>query len=108
MNDEICPVAEAAKSLGDKWVLVIVRDLAEGPRRFVELERSGEGISPGMLTHRLKVLEANGFVTRTSYNEIPPRVEHCLTETGADALPVNEALRTYGTRWLLPDSAVAV
>ena len=100
--NETCPVAEAARLLGDKWTLVILRDLAEGPRRFKDLEQSGEGISPSVLSGRLDTLEASGLATRTSYHEIPPRVEYALTPKGRDALPVIEALRAYGTRWLLP------
>lgn len=102
MGNEFCPVAEAARLLGDKWTLIIVRDLATGPRRFKELEQSGEGISPSILASRLRELEQQGIVTRTSFNEIPPRVEYSLTQKGRDALPVVEALRTYGTRWLAP------
>ena len=96
----VCPVAEAAKLLGDKWTLIILRDLAGGTRRFKELEQSGEGISPSMLAARLRELEEQSMVTRTSYNEIPPRVEYCLTAKGRAALPVIDALREYGTRWL--------
>ncbi|MBI4497288.1 MAG: helix-turn-helix transcriptional regulator [Chloroflexi bacterium] len=105
MSEAICPVAEAAKLLGDKWTLIVLRDLAEGPRRFKELERSGEGISPSILAARLRELEQQGIVTRASYHEIPPRVEYALTPKGRDALPVVEALRTYGTRWLVPEGA---
>ncbi len=104
-GEEICPVAEAAKLLGDKWTLIVLRDLAGGCRRFSELERSGEGISPGMLAARLRTLEGEGMITRTSYNEIPPRVEYALTEKGQDALTVIEALRAYGTRWCVPQGA---
>jgi DNA-binding HxlR family transcriptional regulator len=103
--EEACPVAVAAKLLGDKWTLILVRDLAEGPRRFTELARSGEGISPSILSARLRDLEEQHIVTRTSYHEIPPRVEYALTEKGLDALPVIEALRLYGTRWLVPEAA---
>ncbi len=105
MGNEFCPVAEAARLLGDKWTLIILRDLATGPRRFKELEHSGEGISPSILASRLRELEQQGIVTRTSFNEIPPRVEYTLTQKGRDALPVVEALRTYGTRWLAPTGA---
>ncbi|MBI3980275.1 MAG: helix-turn-helix transcriptional regulator [Chloroflexi bacterium] len=104
--EPICPVAEAARLLGDKWTLMILRDLAEGPRRFSELARSATGISPSMLTARLKELEERGIATRTSYHEIPPRVEYELTQKGHDALPVVEALRAYGARWLVPEGAV--
>jgi len=108
MTEEICPVAEAAKLLGDKWTLIVLRDLSEGPRRFSDLAKTGEGISPSMLTARLRELERECLLTRASFNEIPPRVEYSLTEKGEDALDVVEALRTYGTRWLLPEHAAAV
>jgi len=101
MSEEICPIAEAAKLLGDKWTLIVLRNLGEGSQRFKDLERLGEGVSPSVLTARLKDLEECGMITRTSYNEIPPRVQYDLTEKGRDALPVLEALRVYGTRWLL-------
>lgn len=102
---EVCPVAEAAKLLGDKWTLIILRDLASGRRRFKELEHSAAGISPSILAARLRDLEEKGMVTRTSYHEIPPRVEYALSQKGRDALPVIEALRHYGERWLMPERA---
>src|SRR5436309_6021287 len=102
MKETVCPVAEAARLFGDSWTLIILRDLAGGPRRFKNLEHNGEGISPSMLSGRLRMLESQGIVRRTSFNEIPPRVEYDLTTKGRDALPVVEALREYGTRWLVP------
>lgn len=107
MTDDVCPVAEAAKVLGDKWTLIILRDLAESCCRFKDLERMGEGISPSVLAARLRELEHRGIVTRTSYNEIPPRVEYALTEKGRDAIQVVEAFRAYGTRWLMPEAGGA-
>ena len=101
MTEDLCPIAEAAKLLGDKWTLIVLRDLADGRRRFKDLERLGEGISPSVLASRLRELEQKRIVTRTSYNEIPPRVEYELTEKGRDALPVLDALRVYGDRWLV-------
>jgi DNA-binding HxlR family transcriptional regulator len=99
---DICPIAEAARLLGDKWTLIILRDLMQGPCRFKDLERSGEGISPSVLTARLHELELHGIVSRMAYREIPPRVEYTLTEKGHDAVTVVEALRCYGEKWLLP------
>lgn len=104
MSEGICPVAEAAKVLGDKWTLIILRDLEHGPRRFKELEHSGEHISPSILAARLRELEEKGLLTRTSYNEIPPRVEYELTEKGHDALRVIAVLREFGNRWLVAAS----
>ncbi|MBI4212724.1 MAG: helix-turn-helix transcriptional regulator [Chloroflexi bacterium] len=100
-----CPIAEAAKLLGDKWTLIVLRNLADGTSRFTELERCGEGVSPSVLSSRLRELEARGIIIRTSYNEIPPRVQYDLTDKGRDALQVVEALRIYGTKWLLPELA---
>lgn len=101
MSDETCPVAEAAKLLGDKWTLIVLRDLAGGPTRFTELGRTCAGISPSVLSARLRDLEVQCMVCRTSYPEIPPRVEYELTPKGHDALLVVEALRIYGSKWLL-------
>lgn len=99
VRDELCPVAEAAKLLGDKWTLILLRDLSHGSCRFKALEQSGEGISPSILTGRLRDLEEKGIVTRLSFNEIPPRVEYSLTTKGRDVLPIIDALRAYGMRW---------
>lgn len=95
-----CGVDRAARILGDKWTLVLLRDLAGGPRRFSELEESATGISPRTLSTRLRMLEREGLVTRRRYRTIPPTVEYSLTPKGCDALPVVEALRAYGNRWL--------
>lgn len=105
MSYDFCPVAEAAKLFGDKWTLIVLRDLAGGRRRFKDLERTGEGISPSVLSSRLRELEQRGMITRTSYPEIPPRVVYELTTKGVAALPVIEALRTYGDHWLAPGQA---
>ena len=112
MIDPVCPMAAAAKLLGDKWTLIVLRDLSRGSCRFKSLEHSGEGISPSILTARLRELEDKGLISRRSFNEIPPRVEYTLTEKGRDVLPVIDALRFYGTRWcvaqtppIVPDAA---
>ncbi len=95
-----CGVDRAARILGDKWTLVLLRDLASGSRRFSELEESAAGISPRTLSSRLRMLEREGLVTRTRFRTIPPTVQYGLTTKGCDALPVVEALRAYGNRWL--------
>lgn len=96
----VCPVANAARLLGDRWTLVILRDLTDGPMRFSELEESSEGISPRTLVDRLRQMESQGLVTRESFREIPPRVQYSLTPKGFAALPVVEALRVFGDNWL--------
>ena len=101
-----CGVARAAALLGDVWTLLLLRDLAHGPRRFSELETS-TGVSPRVLTERLRDLTAQGLLTRQVFNEIPPRVEYSLTEKGTATLPVIDALRGYGERWLAGDTTCA-
>jgi len=75
-------VREVLNRVGDKWSVLIVQLLADGPKRFSELRRAVEGISQRMLTLTLKGLERDGLVTRTVYPTIPPRVEYELTEVG--------------------------
>jgi DNA-binding HxlR family transcriptional regulator len=83
-----------------KWTLLLVRDLAEGRSRFCELERSLTGISPRTLSLRLRALELEGIVERQTFPEVPPRVEYALTDKGRALLPIIEAMRAYGSRWL--------
>lgn len=101
-----CPIARAAKLFGDHWTLLILRDLEGGCRRFRALE-SSTGMSPGVLSGRLRLLEAAGVITRRQYAEIPPRVEYTLTEKGRAALPLIDQLRAYGETWLLEDDSPA-
>jgi DNA-binding HxlR family transcriptional regulator len=79
----------------------VIRDLAEGSRRFCELERSLVGISPRTLSLRLRALEDEGIVERCTYPEVPPRVEYALTDKGLALVPLIEDMRSYGRRWLL-------
>jgi DNA-binding HxlR family transcriptional regulator len=97
----------AARMFGDRWLLLILRGLSHGARRFKDLESSSPGISPTVLSGRLKALEARGFLTRTSYNEIPPRVEYALTEKGQDAVRVVDAVSTFADRWLQDEDPAA-
>lgn len=99
----VCPIANAARLLGDRWTLVILRDLSEGSRRFSQLEEASGGISPRTLADRLRQMESQGLITRESFREIPPRVQYSLTPKGTATLPVIEALRTFGDNWLSPE-----
>ncbi|HSD77131.1 MAG TPA: helix-turn-helix domain-containing protein [Solirubrobacteraceae bacterium] len=85
--------------MGDKWTLLIVRDLTGGPRRFVELQRVLPGISTEQLRSRLNRMVADGLLTRQRYREVPPRVDYELTERARDLLPVVGALARWGARW---------
>jgi DNA-binding HxlR family transcriptional regulator len=98
--DQTCPVCRTSDIVCAKWTLLLVRDLAEGRSRFCELERSLTGISPRTLSLRLRALELEGIVERHTFPEVPPRVEYALTEKGRALLPIIDAMRAYGERWL--------
>ncbi len=93
------PDARALDLVGDKWTLLIIRDLAGGPRRFVELQRVLPGISTEQLRSRLNRMVADGLLTRQRYREVPPRVDYELTERAREVLPIVGALATWGRRW---------
>jgi len=95
-----CPIARTALLIGDHWTPLIVRDLAPGCRRFGELARSLDGISPKTLSDRLRRLEDAGVVSRACFAEMPPRVEYRLTDKGFALLAVVESMREFGTTWL--------
>ena len=85
--------------MGDKWTLLIIRDLAAGPRRFVELQRVLPGISTEQLRSRLNRMVADGLLTRQRYREVPPRVDYELTERSRELMPVLGALARWGYDW---------
>lgn len=91
-----CPAEIALRVMQGRWKLLIIRDLAEGVRRFSELQRSLVGVSQKVLTSQLRELEAAGVIARTIYPEVPPRVEYALTERGQELLPVLEGLHAWG------------
>ena len=91
------PLARALAMVGHKWSLLIVRDLIPGPRRFTQRQRSLRA-DPKVITARLRELEAAGVLSRTTYAEVPPRVEYALTEAGRSLEPVVDALRRWGSR----------
>ena len=93
------PDARALDLVGDKWTLLIVRDLVSGPRRFVELQRVLPGISTEQLRSRLSRMVADGLLTRQRYREVPPRVDYELTELARDLMPIVGALARWGARW---------
>jgi DNA-binding HxlR family transcriptional regulator len=100
ISNSRCPVCRTAEIISGKWTLLLIRDLADGSRRFCELERSLEGISPRTLSLRLRALEEEGIVARNTFPEVPPRVEYALTEKGEALVPLIEDMRRYGRRWL--------
>jgi DNA-binding HxlR family transcriptional regulator len=100
VHDANCSVACTADIIGSKWTAVIVHDLSEGARRFSELERSCPGISPRTLSERLRVLEQEGIIARTSARR---RVDYELTPKGEALLPIIEEMRRFGHEWLVPE-----
>jgi DNA-binding HxlR family transcriptional regulator len=97
--DQWAPDARALDLVGDKWTLLIIRDLAGGPRRFVELQRVLPGISTEQLRSRLNRMVADGLLTRQRYREVPPRVDYELTERSRELMPVIGALARWGYDW---------
>lgn len=92
-----CPVETTLRLVGNRWKVLIIRDLLDGTKRFNELRRSVGHITQKVLTANLRDMEETGLLTRTVYAEVPPRVEYTLTELGYSLRPVLEALDTWGT-----------
>jgi DNA-binding HxlR family transcriptional regulator len=94
-----CPIARTLDVIGERWTILILRDLVVGgPRKFQDFERSLAGISPNTLSARLKRLEDAGIVERRFYAQHPPRAEYVLTEKGSELRPVLRALLEWGKR----------
>lgn len=93
-----CPVSCTLDVLGDRWSLLVVRDLMRGKRRFAEFAASPEGIPTNVLAERLKRLKARGIVGTVRYSDHPPRVEYVLTAKGEDLRPMMRAMVEWGVR----------
>ena len=91
-------ISEVLGRIGDKWSVLVVTRLGDGPKRFNELKRSIGGISQRMLTLTLRGLERDGLVTRTVFPTIPPRVDYALTPLGRDLLQPVSALGAWAIR----------
>lgn len=94
-----CPVETTLSLIGDKWKVLILRDLLPGTKRFGELKKSVGNVSQKVLTAQLRTMEANGLLTRTVYAEVPPRVEYTLTELGKSLKPVLDAMWNWGEEY---------
>lgn len=101
-----CPVANTLDIVGDRWTLLVVRDLLRGRTRFSELQQSVEGIPTSILSNRLKLLEAEGIVVRRMYSDHPPRAEYLLTPKGHALGVVVGALATWGETYIESDLAL--
>jgi DNA-binding HxlR family transcriptional regulator len=93
-----CPIADAVELIGDRWSLLVVREIGFGVRRFTEIQRN-TGAPREMLTARLRKLEESGVITRQQYSQHPPRYDYTLTEAGQALVPVLRSLRQWGERY---------
>ena len=95
----VCPVETTLLLIGDKWKVLILRDLMSGTKRFGELKKSIGHVSQKVLTAQLRDMEAKGLVSRKVYAEVPPRVEYTLTETGYSLQPLLDVMVAWGMRY---------
>jgi DNA-binding HxlR family transcriptional regulator len=93
-----CPIQQTVALIGDKWKILVICTLRDGRKRFGELQRAMEGITPKVLTRQLRDLERDGLVDRTVYAEVPPRVEYELTDLGVSLLPILQQLHDWAER----------
>jgi DNA-binding HxlR family transcriptional regulator len=93
-----CPITNGLNIFGDKWTLLVIRDLVLGKRRYADFISSPENIASNILSDRLKRLEAAGLVFRRAYQQKPVRYEYVLTEKGSDLKPILEAISRWGKK----------
>ena len=94
-----CPVEYTASIIGNKWKIIILRDLLTGTKRYNELSRSVVGISAKVLTENLRDLEKDGIVKRKVYPVVPPKVEYSLTSKGLELKDVLEQMKIFGEKY---------
>lgn len=94
-----CPVETTLTLIGNKWKVLILRDLMPGTRRFGELKKSIGNVSQKVLTAQLRDMEENGLLIRTVYAEVPPRVEYSLTDLGKSLKPILDAMWNWGEKF---------
>lgn len=95
MFDPVCPSSAMPFRVGDKWSGMVIRCLEGGPRRFGELRVPLRAITPKVLSETLRAMERDGLLTRTTYDENPPRVEYALTPLGRTLIPLLDAARAW-------------
>ncbi len=94
-----CPVETTLMLIGDKWKVLILRELVLGTKRFGEIHKAIGGISQKVLTQKLREMESDGLLERIAYPEIPPRVDYTLTELGMSLKPVLDSMATWGSMY---------
>ena len=100
-----CPVETTLMLIGDKWKVLILRDLMPGTKRFGELKKSIGHVTQKVLTAQLRDMEAKGLLTRKVYAEVPPRVEYTLTKTGYSLKPILDSMVVWGTHYKQQNAA---
>lgn len=98
-NLPACPVETTLTLIGNKWKVLILRDLMPGTKRFGELKKSIGNVSQKVLTAQLRDMEADGLLTRTVYAEVPPRVEYTLTQLGQSLKPILDSMSNWGKEY---------
>jgi DNA-binding HxlR family transcriptional regulator len=96
-----CPVEVTLALLGNKWKVLILRELFKGTKRFGELSRGVPNISQKMLTQQLRQMEEDNLVSRKIYPEVPPRVEYSLTDIGKSLSPILDAMHKWGAKYMM-------
>lgn len=94
-----CPVEITMGLIGDKWKVLIIRDLLTGTKRFGELKKSLSGITQKVLTNNLRQMEASGLILRKVYAEVPPKVEYSLSDTGLSLKPILDSMVEWGNEY---------
>ena len=94
-----CPVETTLRLIGDKWKVLILRDLMPGTKRFGELKKSVGNVSQKVLTAQLRAMEESALVHREVYAEVPPRVEYSLTELGKSLKPILDSMWAWGEEY---------
>ena len=94
-----CPVEMTLQLIGNKWKILILRDLLTGTKRFGELKKSVTGITQKVITSNLRDMESSGLLTREVFPEVPPRVEYTLTDTGYSLEPILDSMYSWGENY---------
>lgn len=104
-SQEYCPVARTLDVIGDRWTILVLRDIAHGVTKYSDMLESLRGISPNLLAQRLKRLEKEGVLERSFYSDHPPRAEYGLTKKGRDLMPVLATMAEWGYEYQLDEAA---
>ena len=94
-----CPVETTLLMIGEKWKVLILRELLTGTKRFSEIKSAVSGVSQKVLTQKLREMESDGLITREVFPEVPPRVEYTLTDLGETLRPILDSMRDWGAEY---------